>query len=191
MATQNKITELIAAIKTLYSYYAKDSDVAVLVKTWAVLLKPYPDEVVEVALFKCFQKCKTPPTPADVIEQINLMVESTEPSEEELWAEYTKALKEVERQLYYFQFNYVLPCGKSQGDIARDKVKAIWEELPERLKRYIGSKGELIRMAQSYSDEELKFEKTRFFKSLPTIKKREEYSELRLSLSNEKLLLGE
>ena len=97
MATQNKITEVIAAIKTLYSYYAKDTDLAVLVKTWGVLLKPYPDEVVEIALLKCFQKCKTPPTPADVIEQINLMIESTEETDEEIWGKFTKALRIVTR----------------------------------------------------------------------------------------------
>lgn len=191
MATQNKITEMIAAIKTIYPYYAKDSDVAILVKTWTILLKPYSDEIVELAFLRCFQKCKTPPTPADVIEQINFMEESNEPSDEELWAKFVRALRDVEKQMYYFQFTFVGENGKTQGQEAREKVSEIWDSLPERVKKYVGSKGELMRAAQNYSDEELKYEKTRFFKSLPTIKKREEYTELRLLLGNEKLLLGE
>lgn len=191
MASNKKIAEMIMAIKTIYPYYSKDNNSEVLARTWGVLLKNYPDEVVEVAFFKCLQSCKMPPTPADVIEQINSMVETTEQSDEELWSIYAKTLREVDHLMYYFQFNFVRENGKSQGDEAREKVQAIWDGLPERLKQYIGSKGELMRMAQSYDDEELKYEKTRFFKSLPTIKKRQEYTDLKALLSNERLLLGE
>ena len=75
MASQNKIIEMIAAIKTIYSYYAKDTDVQMLVKTWAVLLKNYPDDAVEVAFYKCLQTCKMPPTPADVIEKLSDLID--------------------------------------------------------------------------------------------------------------------
>ena len=42
MATQNKVIEMIATIKTVYSYYAKNVDVALLTKTWVALLRDYP-----------------------------------------------------------------------------------------------------------------------------------------------------
>ena len=84
MASQNKITEIIAAIKTIYPYYAKDADVSVLVKLWNSLLREFPDEVVEVAFYKCLQTCKMPPTPAEVLENIKAMQEATEPTDEEL-----------------------------------------------------------------------------------------------------------
>ena len=51
MASQNKIIQMIAAIKTIYSYYAKETDVEMLLKTWTMLLKDYPDNAVEVALY--------------------------------------------------------------------------------------------------------------------------------------------
>lgn len=190
MASNKKIGEMIAAIKALYPYYAKDGDITITAKMWALTLNQYPDEVTEVAFLKCLQKCKMPPTPADVIEQIDLMKETTEQSDEELWSIYTNALRKTEQQVYYFRFTAVEANGKTQGDNARARVTGIWDSLPERLKQYIGSKGELIRMAQTYTDDELKYEKTRFLKTLPIIKKREEYTELKALLSNERLLIG-
>ena len=182
MASQNKITEIIAAIKTIYPYYAKDADVSVLVKLWISLLREFPDEVVEVAFYKCLQTCKMPPTPADVLENIKALHEATEPTDEELWNALTLALREAERQIYRFPYTFVEANGMTQGENARRKVQALWEGLPEKVRQYIGGKGEFIRMAQTYDSDELKFEKTRFLKTMPIIKNRNEYSELHLLL---------
>ncbi len=65
MATEKKIAELIAAIKTIYPYYANETDVETLVNTWNLLLKDYSDNLVDLALLECLKICKTPPTPAD------------------------------------------------------------------------------------------------------------------------------
>ena len=180
MASQNKITEIIAATKTIYPYYAKDTDVAVLVKTWALLLKDYPDPAVDVAFYKCLQTCKMPPTPADVIEQLKALQEASGQTDEELWAEFTKALRNTDRQIAYIQY----PLFGETSEAARNRIQAIWDALPERLKQYIGSKGELMRMAKTFSDDELKFEKTRFLKIIPQIKEREEAQGLLLMLEN-------
>lgn len=189
MATINKITEMIASIKTIYPYYAKDTDVQMLVKTWNVLLKNYPDEAVEVAFFKCLQTCKMPPTPADVIEALNAMIESTEPTEEELWDSFTKALKQTEKEAYCFGFTFRGADGKTQGDVARENVQKIWDNLPEKVQRYIGSKNELIRIARNHTADELKFEKNRFLKAMPTIKTRQEFTSLASLLGDNKLML--
>lgn len=175
MATQNKITELIASIKTIYPYYAKDTDVTALVRTWALLLKDYPDQAVEVAFYKCLQTCKHPPTPADVIEHLRAMIDSTEPTDAELWDIAAATLREMDKQKYYFRFNYVDASGMSQGERAMQTVDRLWDGLPQRVKRYFGSKNEMLRIS-GYTADELKFEKTRFFKVMPTIKKREEYA---------------
>lgn len=184
MATQNKITEMIAAIKTIYPYYAKEANVAALVKTWAALLKDFPDTAVDAAFYKCLQTCKMPPTPADVIENLRALQEATEPTDEELWNSLIIALRETERYRYYFRFTAIEANGKTQGENARQKAKEIWLALPERLKAYIGSEGELTRMAENYTDEELKFEKTRFLKAMPTIKRREEAKSIISFLEN-------
>ena len=185
MATQKKIIEMIGSVKTIYPYYAKDTDVETLVRTWTVLLKDYPDKAVDVAFFKCLQTCKMPPTPADVIEQLNSLIEATESTDEELWSEYTAALRKVERQLGYLQYPLF---GETQADTHK-RIDAVWEGLPERLRHYIGSKGELMRMARDYSNEDLKFERNRFFKYMPAMRKREEAAKIVLLLGNDKLLI--
>lgn len=190
MASQNKIIEMIAAIKTIYSYYAKDTDVQMLVKTWTVLLKNYSDEAVEVAFYKCLQTCKMPPTPADVIEKLDEMVKLDEPTHEELWNTFTKALRKASSLVYKFDFNFVEANGKTQGQNARAEFNALWNALPDEIKRYFGGSGELIRLSKA-SDEELKFERTRFFKTIPTIQKRRETEQLRLSIDDgAKLMLN-
>lgn len=190
MASQNKVIEIIAGIKTLYPYYAKDTNKQVLVKMWNALLQEFTDEIVDKAFYKCLQICKMPPTPADVIEQIQRMNKATQMSEYELWDIYQKALKETQRQMYYFQFTYVDETGISQGNQARNQVEKIWNDLPEELKVYISSKGELMRLAEDYSSEDMKFEKQRFMKALPTLTQRIEDKKLLLDITNNNKLLG-
>lgn len=190
MASQNKIIQMIATIKTVYPYYAKETNVEMLVKTWALLLKDVPDNIVEAALIKCLQTCKMPPTPAEVLEQVKAMTEANEPSDEEMWAVLTSSLRKASNLTYRFGFTFVEANGKTQGDNARDDFQKLWEGLPEKIRLYLGSPGELMRMS-NYDSEELKFEKNRFLKHLPIIAKRQEYTELNLLLSGGSSLLLE
>lgn len=181
MASIKQITSIIAAIKTIYAYYARDTDVQMLVKTWEVLLRDYQDEIVDKALYMCLQTCKTPPTPADLIEQIRNLQAADEPTDEELWDTLTRALRKAESLMYYYNFTWVEENGKTQGQNARESMERLWNSLPERLQMYVGSKGELMRMARDYGDEELKFEKNRFLKQMPTIQKRQEIRHIALA----------
>ena len=195
MATTDKIIEMIGAIKTIYPYYSKDislEQMATLVKTWETLLKNYPDDVVEIGFYKSLQICKMPPTPADVIEQINGIIEAYEPSNEELWGVYEKALRDTWQQMQMFGYTYIDSTGISQGQQARNKVEAIWAGLPEKIKLHIASMGELMRLAREYNfnDDFCTFEKQRFIKAMPIMKKRQEYSGLMLDGGgNNRLLL--
>lgn len=185
MASQKKIVEMIGSVKTIYPYYAKDTDVEMLVRTWMLLLKDYPDKAVDVAFFKCLQTCKQPPTPADVIEQLDAMIEALEPTNEELWNEYTRALHKVYREMGYLQY----PRIDETPAHAHARIEVVWDKLPDRIRQYIGSKGELMRMARDYTDNDLKFEKQRFLKMMPTMKKRAEAAKIVLLLGDEKLLI--
>jgi hypothetical protein len=91
--------------------------------------------------------------------------------------------------VYYFRFNAVEANGRTQSDNAKMRVQELWDNLPERLKQYIGSKGELIRIARDYTDDDMKYEKNRFFKMMPAMKKREEAAKIVLLLGNDKLLI--
>lgn len=182
MASTNKITEIIAAIKTIYPYYAKEANVQVLVKTWGVLLKDYPDQDVDTALYMCLQTCKMPPTPADLIEKLNSIKAALEPSDEELWNQLVKELRKAGRLIGWFNYNAIEANGLTQGENARRKVRKIWDDLPEKIRMYIGGYGEFQRLAWNYDEEELKFERSRFMKTMPTIKIRHEYQQMHLAI---------
>ena len=122
-----------------------------------------------------------PPTPADVIEQLNVLASAFEPSDEELWNLYTRALNKVDNEMHYLRY----PRLGETSDHAHKRIEDTYNALPERLKHYIGSKGELMRMARDYTDDDLKFEKNRFLKMMPTMKQREEASKVMLLLGEE------
>lgn len=194
MATQNKIVEIIFSIKTIYPYYAKETDVESLVKTWCMLLSDVSDKDADAALYQALRTCKMPPTPADLIEQLRIMRESLEPSAEQMWTVYHKALWDVMKLLPEFSYTYVDASGKSLGQKARDKVTAIWEGLPDEIKHYLSSKGELIRQAQqmgSSPEENIQWEKQRFLKAAPSISRRTEYSSFMLDRGDTPFLLTE
>lgn len=190
MASAKKIAEIIAAIKTIYPYYSKDADSGTLAKTWALLLRDISDEVTDIALMQSLKVCKVPPTPADVLEQVRSIQAAFEPTDEEMWTELLQALRRTRQLVYRFGFTFVEDNGKTQGEIAKEDFEALWNRLPEKLRYYLGSKGELIRMG-NYSDEDMTYEKTRFLKTMPTIAKRQEYIEIANLLpgnTNNKLL---
>lgn len=194
MASINKITDIIAAIKVIYPYYAKDTDIKLLANTWNGLLKPYDDKAVEVAMFKCLQTCKQPPTPADVIEQIQSMTKALDMSDEQLWTTYRKALRETSYNMKRFHETFIDSTGISQGNQARNNVEKIWQGLDDKIKRYLGSKGELMRNATAWGVDENAFftwEKPRFMKQMPIMEKRQEYSAMLESGEYKFLLKGE
>ena len=136
---KRKIIELIAAIKTIYPYYAKDTERIPLVNTWELILKDYSDKAVDVAMLECLKTCKTPPTPADVIEQLNNFEQANQILDEELWNRLTDAVHETDRLMYRFNFTFVEDNGLTQGQNARNKSVQVWENLPEELKAILAA----------------------------------------------------
>ena len=114
------------------------------------------------------QECKTPPTPADVIERIKKAERANLPSPSRAWAKLASTLYDVEDLQYDFRYTAVCEDGKTQGEKAREKCHALWDKLPADVKEYVGSYGELLKMAR-LTDDELKFERARFLKMFPQI----------------------
>ena len=182
MASQKQIVDMIAGIKAIYSYYAKDSNIELLVKLWNGLLAEYPDEIVKVAFKKALQTCKMPPTPADIIENIESIASANEPTAEELWDKLTQTFPKVREYAHSIKYPVY-------GDLIgpHKRIENTFNELPDRVKRYVGS-ASALRDLSRYSSEELKFEKARFLKELPRIEKRQKYQQIG---SAEKLKLKE
>lgn len=193
MASLDKIVEIIGGIKIIYPYYAKETDVEALAKTWMMLLNDVPDEIAEAAFYKALRVCKVPPTPADILEQVNAMVAATLPSPEELWTVYHKAVRDTMRWIPQFNYTYVDESGLSQGQQARRKVEQIWEGLPDTIKGYLVSKGELIRVAgqfMSAPEGDMAWEKQRFLKQVPILEKRAADTTFMLAAENIRMITG-
>ena len=119
------------------------------------------------------------------------MNKALEPSDEELWTVYVNALRTTYDQMTRFGHTFVDSTGISQGDQARKKVDELWKGLPEKIKTYLGSKGELMRNAQTWSlsQDFGTYEKPRFMKAMPVMEKRQEYNALMLDSGGNRLLL--
>lgn len=189
MANKTTIIKAIGAIKTIYNYFGKDTDLELLVNTWDSLLKNYTDEEVDKGVFLALQSCKYAPVPADIIEQIERLRNREKPCESELWALYHKALKEVLYFSYRLDYNYIDDSGLSQGEQARRAIEKIWHDLPQELQIYIGDKEELVSSARALNTSEGSYERARFSKVFPLLQKRVEDKKLFAALANNSLLL--
>ena len=190
MASKKAVIETIAAIKTIYNYFGKDTEPELLVNTWSLLLSSYTDDEIERGLFLALRVCKYAPVPADIIEQIENFRQIEKPSSIELWALYRKALKQTNYYSYRLHYNYIDATGISQGEKARIAIEDIWQSLPQELKIYLGGKDELIRNARELNEGDFTFEKNRFEKQLPILTKRVQDKANYLALSQSLLQLN-
>ena len=184
MASKKAIIKAIAAIKTVYNYFGKDTDIELLVNTWQALLSMYTDEEIDRGLYLALRVCKYAPVPADIIEQIENQKQIEKPSEQELWTTYRQALREANYYSYRVNYNYIDSSGISQGEQARIAIEAIWEGLPQELKIYLGDKAELLRNARELNEADISYEKNRFSKTFPILQKRIEDKRLMIAMSN-------
>ena len=151
-----------------------------MAKTWLLLLQEYDDNIINNALILCMKECETPPTPAHIIKKIEDMQPKS--SNTELWANYVKVLRKVNDLQDRFGYTFVESNGKTQGENARDKAVEIFDSLPQELKIYVGSFGELLRKSRDIDDTSLKFAENNFMKIIPDIRK--EYQMQLLSSKN-------
>ena len=174
MVSDQKIIEILGTIRTLYPFYAKDKengDVKIMGRAWRMALSEYSDTEIEQAFTKCLKKCKMPPTPADVIEEIESREQITEEDASAYWFEYVSACRKASELTYYFPFTFVEANGKSQGENARDELLTFFNSLSYPVKRYIGSYGILIEKGMNYDSNEFKYEKPGFIKEMLATRK--------------------
>ena len=169
MATKKNMAIMIATIKSIYPYYAKDTNIEVLAKTWLLLLQEYDDKIINTALILCMKECEAPPTPAHIIKKIEQM--KPQKNKYELWGDFVKILKIVGKLQERFNYTFKLDNGLTQGEMAIQETKQIYADMPEEFKSFVGSYGELLRISRTYNDDNLNFIKNNFLKSISEIKK--------------------
>lgn len=150
MSVRKIVTEVIMTIKSAYPNYKPDGGPDVVLKIWETVLRDYSDDEINAALFKCVQNCKFVPTPADLVEYINLCRIAALPTPEELWCAYYEMLIKGARLYSCFNYTAMDDNGRTQGQNARAKAEKLWEDAPDEVKRQIGSYGEFIRRAKDY-----------------------------------------
>ena len=172
--TKSDIYSILGVIKANYSYAYKDATkdtMLLLVDTWFQSLKEYPKEVVGQAVQLALEVYKTPPSLADIHEQINKMQEIVEPSINDLWAELYKTLSRISGLSTMLRNNLIEDNGKTQGANARDKINEIYSNLSPILQGYVCNVSMLIVLSHK-TDEELNYEKNMFYKLVPQLKEK-------------------
>lgn len=172
--TPQDVNKYIATIRINFENAYKtqtDEEREILIKSWYVILKDYPKEIVDKAVINSIKYAKFAPRIGDIVEQIEKLCEAYEKSDEELWAELTGVLREVSRNRYAYGYTFIDANGKTQGDNARQRNKDIFERLSPELKSYCSNLSGLIAIAE-LTTEDLNYEKGRFLRVMPTIKQR-------------------
>lgn len=181
MATKKNMAVMIATIKSIYPYYAKDTNIEVLAKTWLLLLQDYDDKIINKALLLCIKEYETPPTPAHIIKMIEQLNPKQQPTK--LWAQLVSALKKIDKLQDGWQY-----FSQEQKAKKRKECIEIYNSMPQEVRDYVGSYAEMVRMSgQVFDNTFLSIEKTRFLKFIPEIRKEQETK----LIANNNLLLGE
>lgn len=148
-----------------------DEEREILIKSWFVILKDYPKEIVDKAVINAIKNAEFAPRIGTIVKEIEKMRIAYEKSDEELWAELTGVLRKVSSNTYAYRYTAIDYNGKTQGQNAYQQNKDIFERLSPELKAYCQNLSGLAAIAE-YTDEQLSYEKGRFLRIMPTIKER-------------------
>ncbi|MCM1438042.1 MAG: replicative helicase loader/inhibitor [Roseburia sp.] len=145
---------------------SNDDERRLLIASWYEALCEYPKEICDKAVNNALKKAKFAPRLGDVTEEINALLSAGEPTDAELWAELSSVLGrvyEISRYLSYPQ----------HVNWANGRLNEIYSGLSDELKLFIVNVSTLIEVAEM-TDESLQFERARFFKQIPILKKHRE-----------------
>lgn len=174
--TQKEVAEMLAKVKTVYSYAYRDmtkEDKEALLDTWYMLFRDYEKSLVFHAFASALHVCKMPITPADIFEQILKIENTAQKGEEELWDEFMVAARKAEDIAYHFRFTAILPGDSiTQGERARLQADEFFKELPEEIKEFCNSFAQLATFGAVSCDELTQFVRPNFMRRIPQLRER-------------------
>lgn len=141
----------------------KDFERELLLESWFEALCNYPKDICNIAVNNVLKRAKFAPRLGDITEEIEKLLTPQTKSDEELWAELSSVLGrvyDVSRYLSYPQYS----------NWANGKLREIYAALSGELKLFIVNVSTLIEIAEM-PYESLQFERARFFKQMPVLKK--------------------
>lgn len=142
---------------------SNDTERQLLISSWYEALNEYPKEICDKAVNNALKKAKFAPRLGDITEEINVLLSANAPSDELLWAELSSVLGrvyDISRYLTYPQY----------VNWANAKLQEIYAGLSDELKLFVVNVSTLVDIAEM-TDESLQFERARFFKQMPQLKK--------------------
>lgn len=142
---------------------SNDTERQLLISSWYEALCEYPKEICDKAVNNALKKAKFAPRLGDITEEINNLLCADSLSDEQLWAELSAVfgkVYDISRYLTYPQY----------VNWANAKLNEIYSSLSDELKLFVVNVSTLVDIAEM-SDESLQFERARFFKQMPQLKK--------------------
>ncbi len=137
-----------------------------LISSWYEILCKYPKEICDKAITNTLRKASFAPRIGDIVNEIENILNADSKSDEELWAELmnvTAKVYDISRYLKYEQY----------FKNATSKLRDIYEGLSGELKLYVVNISTLIEISE-LPRESLPYEKARFFKQMPVLRRHAE-----------------
>lgn len=148
------------------AYNFGDDEQSLLVESWYEALSEYPKEICDRAVNNALKYARFAPKLGDIVEEIQKLMNADSKSDEELWAELmnvTTKVYDISRYLKYEQY----------FKNATAKLRDIYDGLSGELKLYVVNISTLIEISE-LSRESLPYEKARFFKQMPVLRRHAE-----------------
>lgn len=148
------------------AYNFGDDEQSLLVESWYEALSEYPKEICDRAVNNALKYARFAPKLGDIVEEIEKLMNADSKSDEELWAELmnvTAKVYDISRYLKYEQY----------FKNATAKLRDIYDGLSGELKLYVVNISTLIEISE-LPRESLPYEKARFFKQMPVLRRHAE-----------------
>ncbi len=148
------------------AYNFGDDEQSLLVESWYEALSEYPKEICDRAVNNALKYARFAPKLGDIVEEIEKLMNADSKSDEELWAELmnvTAKVYDISRYLKYEQY----------FKNATAKLRDIYDGLSGELKLYVVNISTLIEISE-LPKESLPYEKARFFKQMPVLRRHAE-----------------
>lgn len=143
--------------------YETDIEHNLLLECWMDILGKYPKEICDAAVNNALAHAKFAPRLGDIVEEIEILINADSKTDEELWAELMSVKYIVWDTSKYLRY-------PQHQEMANKKLREIYNNLSEELKLYVVNISALIDVCD-LTEEDLPYEKNRFFKNMPILRK--------------------
>lgn len=142
---------------------SNDFERQLLVESWYEALCEYPKELCDAAVNNALKKATFVPRIGNIVEEIENLINQNCKSDEELWVTLTSVLPKAYEYSKYLVYEHYYAW-------ANAKLTELFNSLDPELKAYLVNYSTLVELSEM-ANESLKYEKARFFKQLPTLRK--------------------